>query len=357
MEDLFDREEELQELHNSDVPMQIILAPRRFGKTSLLKVFVNETSYPYIYTDCRAFQISGFSVASFYRHITKELNRFLKSDNNFLKWLRRIRGINAFGVDIKFEEKEKQPSLLEIFERLNEWVSKRGEKLLLIFDEAQYLRFFKRHGGINFVSFFAFIYDNFKNMQIILTGSEVGLLKDFLGSEDSSSPLYGRYIKELALSRFSQEDSIKFLRIGFEQIKMFPKVNILERVVEVLDGIVGWLVFFGKRCIDKKEINEEILKEVLDKARIIVTEELNNLSKHSKRYLYVLQVISLGIETWHGIKEAVEFKEKADITDTAFTRILNKLVDMCYVTVEIDERGKRYKIVDPVIKEILRSNL
>ena len=38
----------------------------------------------------------------------------------------------------------------------------------------------------------------------IVTGSEVGVLKDFLRIEDSEAPLYGRYIREVYADRFSR---------------------------------------------------------------------------------------------------------------------------------------------------------
>ena len=46
--DLFMRDKELKELSNLDVPLTLVLGPRRLGKTSLLKVFIHETNIPFI---------------------------------------------------------------------------------------------------------------------------------------------------------------------------------------------------------------------------------------------------------------------------------------------------------------------
>ncbi len=47
---------------------------------------------------------------------------------------------------------------------------------MIVFEEAQYLRYSR----INFGSLLAYIYDNLLYLTVILTGSEVGLLHDFL---------------------------------------------------------------------------------------------------------------------------------------------------------------------------------
>ncbi|MCD6239478.1 MAG: hypothetical protein J7K51_09240 [Thermotogae bacterium] len=52
---------------------------------------------------------------------------------------------------------------------------KKKRKLIIIFDEAQELRFFKRRHGIDFANVFGYTYDNLYNMKIILTGSEFGV--------------------------------------------------------------------------------------------------------------------------------------------------------------------------------------
>lgn len=54
-EDLYDRVDELKTLHQSDDPLILILAPRRYGKTSVLKVFLNETNKFDVSIDCRSF--------------------------------------------------------------------------------------------------------------------------------------------------------------------------------------------------------------------------------------------------------------------------------------------------------------
>ena len=53
-EDLYDREEELQTLRSSlSEPIVLLTGVRRIGKTSILKVLLNEVDIPYALMDVR----------------------------------------------------------------------------------------------------------------------------------------------------------------------------------------------------------------------------------------------------------------------------------------------------------------
>ena len=50
-------------------------------------------------------------------------------------------------------------------------------------------------------------YDDLENVTFIIAGSEVGLLWDFMGYENPSSPLYGRGVYEVVVERFTPRSS------------------------------------------------------------------------------------------------------------------------------------------------------
>jgi AAA+ ATPase superfamily predicted ATPase len=49
------------------------------------------------------------------------------------------------------------------------------------------------------------------------------LLRDFLGYEKPSSPLYGKGIYEVIVERFSRDESLEFLRKGFQEEGIDPR--------------------------------------------------------------------------------------------------------------------------------------
>jgi hypothetical protein len=353
--DLFLRDRELEELSNLDVPLTLVLGPRRLGKTSLLRVFMNESDMSFIFTDCRSLLVSGTSVSNYHRLLMEQLNDLAKIKSGVLEAMKRIKGLNLYGVELELDNKRSDSFLVESFNALDKWALKEDKILYLVFDEAQLLRHFKRNGGLDFNELFSYVYDNLTGLRIILTGSEVGVLEDFIGLDDSSSPLYGRYIKRLYLSRFTRKESEEFLEKGFDEVEMEASTKTLRDAVDILDGIVGWLVFFGRVCIDAKRVDRESIELTLEKAEIIVNDELSNLKRNSTRYISVLKAIAFGSKGWKEIKMATEIIENKTLTDTAFNRILSRLIELSYVDVEIAREDKTYRLVDPVIASVIRK--
>lgn len=353
-EDLYDRERELEILHKNDDPLTLILAPRRFGKTSLLKVFLNETNKPHIFLDCRTIISVGTTKENFLKNFVQQLEKLTEIDNSLLKILKKIKGLKIFGLEISLTN-EKELQLVELLEKLNDWVARHNEKLILAFDEAQLLRFLRRAWGFDFVQLFAHIYDNLDSVQIVLTGSEVGILEDLLALEDPKSPLYGRYVKEIHIPKLEPNESKDFLQKGFSQYDFEVPGEIIESAVQRLDGIIGWLVYFGKRTIDFGRVDQKILNEIVHEAKQLVLGELESLFKFSPKYRHVLKAVALDVHNWSDIKEVVETKTKTKLTDTSFNRILTKLVKMGYLEIE-RTKFNQYFIIDPIVKEAMKSS-
>jgi len=60
----FNYEEELKaflDALRAGIPMVLILAPRRYGKTSLLRVGLYESKLPSIFMDCRVLEAEGLA--------------------------------------------------------------------------------------------------------------------------------------------------------------------------------------------------------------------------------------------------------------------------------------------------------
>jgi Archaeal ATPase. len=75
-------------------------------------------------------------------------------------------------------------NIAKIFEALNEL-----GRVIIVLDEAQYLRY----STIGLRPILAHVYDYMKGITLVLTGSEIGLLHDFIGIDDPDLELYGRY--------------------------------------------------------------------------------------------------------------------------------------------------------------------
>ena len=109
-------------------PLILVLGIRRIGKTSLLKSFLE--NWNGIYVDLRG--VSTLSLL--YERISDGLSN---SIGKLKKVLMGIRGIRIYGLEVELKWRGLDSiSITGLLEELN----RKGEKLVLIFDEAQEVR-------------------------------------------------------------------------------------------------------------------------------------------------------------------------------------------------------------------------
>jgi AAA+ ATPase superfamily predicted ATPase len=327
--ELFNRDKELRLLHsNVNRPLILITGIRRIGKTSLLNAFMSEINLPHFIIDARSLK-SNYGVSDLYRLMAKALSSSL---GNLTDILSRIRRIKILGNEVELAWRgEDYLSISELFDELNR------KRMIIAIDEAQLLR---GPNSLELKNAIAHSYDYNRNLTFILTGSEVGLLYDFIGTEDSNSPLYGRNYYEVQLERFDKKTSTLFLEKGFEEAELSVSKAIIEEAVSEFDGIVGWLAYFGNQWVTG---NRDI-KQLKEKALKIAKREMLNLSLgRSRRFLTALKCIAEGKASWVELKRCVENMEGKTISTSVLYNVLTTLEDLNLV--------KNYDFVDPVYKQ------
>ncbi|MEM1683536.1 MAG: ATP-binding protein [Ignisphaera sp.] len=346
--DLFDRENELMELKNSIEHGPLItlcIGVRRSGKTSLIRTFMNEYRYPSLYLDARKLSDYGYSRAGFLRLIADGFNEYRGLVDKLKDHLKKIKGVRISQIGIEFEYSSRDVSFSSILEQLDRYAEKHETIFLVVFDEAQELRFLSGYRKLDIRKIIAWSYDTLHNIKFILTGSEVGLLHEFLGFSDPESPLYGRVKNIVTVDRFSKEKSLEFLEVGFNEIGFSPPKEVLETVVEKLDGIPGWLALYGYTVVQKKRF--DVLEEVFEEAITLALSEISKLKKYSELYLYVLRAIAIDCNTWKCIKNYIETKTGKVLANARLYYILKNLENFSIITKENDE----YVFLDPIYRE------
>ena len=322
--DLYDRERELNDLlRGIGRPLVLLLGIRRIGKTSVLRVALSEADVPGIIIDARSLR-ENYGRRDLYRVFARALSSRLDALMDVLK---AVRGVKILGGEVELSWRGRDYlSLADLFDHLNR------RRLVIAIDEAQRLRG-PMSGEI--LRALAHAYDYCDNLTFILTGSEVGLLLDFLGLEDPSSPMYGRYAHRIVLERFTREQSLEFLELGFRELGVKPPD--LERVVDLLDGIPGWLTFYGNRYAR----GQGDLEEILEMAVQMALQELRGVVR-TKRYALVLKALASGKKGWSQLQRYLEEKEGHTISKSRLSNILRNLRAMSLI--------ENYRFLDPVYR-------
>ncbi|WP_292000594.1 ATP-binding protein [Caldivirga sp.] len=333
-DDLFNFENELRQFVQSLTMDRLILVTglRRYGKTSLILTGLSEAKARHIYVDCRLLpnnptmrDLIGLMVNSglgngWFRDIIRSLD--------FIE-------VGVFGVRLRVRRVGE--GLVRLIEELGESV--------LVLDEAQLLRGIK---GFNIPRLLAYIYDHLKT-RVVLSGSEVGLLYDFLGLHKPDSPLFGRAYREVRLRPLSEDKAIEFLRLGFRQVGIEPPEAIIHEAIKRLGGVVGWLTYFGYNYAR----GMRDLEAIIDDASRLIASEVNKMldvySVARARYVAVLNAVAtLGKANWTSIKNIVEAR-LGKIPDTTLNNILRNLERVGVIA----KTNKEYTITDPITREAI----
>ncbi len=346
-EDFYNMEVELDtlmsELRSPISRMVVVKGIRRTGKSSLVRVALSELDLPYILIDLR---LSGsISPEDIYSYLSDELGRLLERKKGVKKFLSKIKEVEIAGLRIEISRKSLS-TVGKLVSALNEWAESEGTYLVMAFDEAQDLRLIRGFPGL-----LAHIYDYEERIKLLLAGSEVGLLDRLLGRENPSSPLFGRAYAEIRLRKFPRERSLEFLVKGFEQVGMSPPQRELEEAVDRLDGIVGWLTYYGYHRMRMR--HEDALDRTINEGASLAAQELENFLSirgvARKRYVEVLKILTTP-SRWSDVKRGLAMTLGTKISDKQITTYLRELVEYGFV----EKRDGLYEMADPLLVEAVR---
>ena len=329
----------------------LVLGMRRTGKTSLVRSCLNELGYPYVMVDLKGFWGSpGSSLHEFYTVLEESINRFIGRWRRLTSYLKLVEGVAIHGFSVRLKTGGRRRfNLTSFLHRLDD-VGRDYGRAVLVFDEAQ---LFRNVNGLNIVQYVSYAYDNLRNLVVVLTGSEIGLLYDLLRIGDPGSPLYGRYVYEVRTRRFSRGESMEFLREGFREYGLEVPGPVIEEAVDLLDGVPGWLTLYGSMYVSLR--SRDVVYRVLEKASRIVHEELEKFlatrGVARRRYVAALKLLAEKPASWSEIKRSIEYLEGRRVSDRSLYNILQNLVK----TGMVEKKDGEYRITDPILKYSVKT--
>ncbi|MCX5750475.1 MAG: ATP-binding protein [Candidatus Saganbacteria bacterium] len=301
-------QEELKNaLQDKVTPLIVVYGLRRTGKTSLIRVVLHSLKRKYVWIDGRDIQ----SRADFENKLEEEVKKLSPFS---------IRKVSVKGLEVSFA------FIKEGLDFLNK------HKITLVIDEVQLLK------KIHLDNTLAYIYDNYPNIKIVLSGSEVGMLMHFLGKDNAKAPLYGRAVFELQTHRLEKEGSSLFLHQGAKQAKVNLKEEEARDAINNLDGIIGWLTKYGWHRL--RSSHKEALHKTIEEGKYIVKDEFLKFAvRAEKQYTRIIKAIKKDGK-WEKIKKAT------NISDKQLYTMLKRLIAYGFV----EKKDHAYSIADPLLE-------
>ena len=338
---------------------------RRTGKTSLVQTSIVESTLPHLIVNGRAFADEPtIKKEDLLRVLEQSLNEAVEREKRWRrKILEALSGIWWLKVDSKppwvhFEWKRPSRDLdiLDVVHSFNRMARGNRTKFILVLDEAQEFRKLK---GYKLQNLMAYVYDEVRHVQVIVTGSQFGLLHDFLGIDDPESPLFGRGIAEISTPRLSSKLAEEFMVKGFGQAEIEPDMDMVRSAVTQLDGIIGWLTFLGARSVERGSLTKEILNETIEKGSVLEAKEFSNFLKTReqarRRYIWILKTAArFRRASWGELKKELELRERKSIANNVFTDLIKNLVNAAFLAK--GENGEYY-VADPILSQAILTDL
>lgn len=211
------REEELALLREEHIGKAVMVyGKRRVGKTTLILKALEQCSYQTVYFECLKWTMQ-------------------ENINGLVQELVRVK---VLPVPLAFS------SLQDVFAYLNTLT----QKMVVVVDEYTHLYAMNDSGVVD--SVFQSIIDNrLSNIELILAGSHIGMMKDLL---QERNPLYGRFATSIKLDEMNYLDAAKF----------YPDKSAYDKVAHY--AVFGGSPFINQALNPAATLRENIIGTVLN---------------------------------------------------------------------------------------------
>lgn len=297
----FDRSEEQASLRSSFISGQntILIAPRRYGKSSLIRKVLNDLQregYFHAYIDLfrantlRKFNdITSQAIAEATRTPLKQLGKFLKEWAPKLSPRVIFRGDALPEVEFEFSQSpsKAQAVLSELLAIPNKYAQKSGKNGIVVFDEFQEILQF---GDVSLLKEIRAIIQHHQKIAYCFAGSRRHLISEIF--IDSESPFY-QFGKIMSLSRLPRDEFFAFIMKNLKTFNM-PEVNhLVENILDFTNCHPYYTQMFCSYLWDsaqqmKEPSFETILEDVLKNQSYAYTAFWNRLTARQKNLLIAL---------------------------------------------------------------------
>jgi AAA+ ATPase superfamily predicted ATPase len=208
----------------------ILISPRRFGKTSLIRKIVNESGRPYVFLDMQIV----LSADDFASQLLKRIYRIypVQKLKNYLKSFRLIPVVNMNPVtgetEISFKPGSKELIPLEDVLNLVEKLGTDKKKIIMVLDEFQEI--YRIRSGLD--RFLRSVMQNHNHINYIFMGSSESMIREIF--ERKNSPFY-HFGSLMTLGKITPEKFTVFLEERFASVTEKNR-ELAEEILDISDS-------------------------------------------------------------------------------------------------------------------------
>lgn len=353
------RKEEIIKLSSDLIDSQkiFLISSRRFGKTSLIKMTLEEVkkkNIKTIYLDIEGISTYKKFLNYYLNALVKEftpLNKIYEFAKHFLKGVHfelsvDERGSPTISLGYKQQEMDLDNLSLKIFE-LPSRIAKR-HSVVVVFDEFQEIL---KLNGQQLEALLRSVIQHQRNVGYIFAGSKRHLMLDIVTSPDRPFYKIGPIIH---LSEIPTEEIKKFIHEKFYKTKIKINNETVEKIIKISENIPYYVQMICHELwdfaiISKKEVGEKdvdnILVQILRQYDQNYREIWNKLSSNKMKILHT-------IATTGG--RNILSKDSLEKNDLGYPSGIQRTLQSLMLENYIDKYNEKYFITDIIFQEWIK---
>lgn len=337
----------------------IIISPRRYGKTSLVKKAISSCEDPkvkIVFMDifagrnpeefCRIF------ADAIIKQTSSKLEEWTDMARNFLSQLSPRFNLSTDPMNefsISFGLKPNEPDIDTILDLPEKIAISKKCRIVVCIDEFQQVGEYP--DSLYFQRKLRSHWQHHQHVSYCLFGSKKHMMTELFGKQ--SYPFY-KFGELFYLGKIPQPDWVEFIEERFKSAGKKIKRSVAERICELADNYssyvqqLSWLLWIKFEEKRQEEILEETFEELLTHCSVLFEQQTQNLTAYQMNFLKAIA---------NGVTKDFTKKDIIDSFDLGTPGNINRLRTALMQRELIDYSQDGYYIADPVLKVWLKRRL
>jgi len=294
-----ERQDDVSRLYSnlSNKTNTVVIAPRKWGKSSLVKQVVQQLSTYSFYRFCFLDLLKVRNADEFYQHfanevikcITPNMDERIRLARDFLKGFSPRLGLNFESSDFNLQFDYKTEFSQSVLGMANDIASKKGLVIYVFIDNFQALEHFDK--SADFINKLSSAWENQPNVVFCIYGSKRSYL-DKLFSK-SESPMY-KFCSVFYLEKMPINSLATYISQRFRETNKSIANNLCNRIVTLMDRHplyvqqLAHIVWERTTGTVEESTIEKATEELIDRNLLLFQRDFENLSNIQINFLKAL---------------------------------------------------------------------
>ena len=295
----------------------ILISPRRWGKTSLVKKVINETDRP----DTRYVFIDIFDC---------------KSEYDFYRSFAGTDPMNDFSLSFEWSPKDNTEK--EILQLPQKIAQKKNIRLVVCLDEFQQVADFS--DSITFQKKLRSVWQHQQEVTYCMFGSKKHLMENIFN--EKSMPFY-KFGDMMFLKKIPTEEWIPFISNKFQETGKIISEEQVAKICELTENLssyvqhLAWIVWYKSDKVVRNKDIDDAINDLLEQNKVFFQREVEQLSEFQLNFL---KALANGVSSGFSRKEIIKkyrLESSANIQSVKKSLLKKGIIDIDEQTITFDD--------------------